>query len=181
MKYHELQAATPRTRKRVGRGIAAGRGKTAGRGTKGQKSRAGSSAKPGFAGGSNPLMKKLPKLPGFRSHRSPAETVYTGQLESFGGKIVDAKALADAGLISHPYVKVKLIVKGELTKKVSVRLPAASESAIAALQKAGGAFEKTARLARPKTSAKVEKTGKPEQTANNEKTGKPGPAKKPAS
>jgi large subunit ribosomal protein L15 len=172
MKYHELKTAAPRTRKRVGRGIAAGRGKTAGRGTKGQKARAGSSAKPGFAGGSNPLMKKLPKLPGFRSHRLPAENVYTGQLESFGGKIVDAKVLADAGVISHPYVKVKLIVKGELTKKVSVRLPAASESAIAAVQKAGGTFEKAGRLARPKTSAKAEKPAKTEKIE---------PAKKPAS
>lgn len=181
MKYHELQTATPRTRKRVGRGIAAGRGKTAGRGTKGQKARAGSSAKPGFAGGSNPLMKKLPKLPGFRSHRPQAETVYTGQLEGFGGKVVDAKVLADAGVISHPYVRVKLIVKGELTKKVSVRLPAASESAIAAVQKAGGTFEKAARLARPKTSAKVDKTDKPAKTEKPGNSEKPGPAKKPAS
>ncbi len=152
MKYHELQTASPRVRKRVGRGIAAGKGKTAGRGTKGQKARAGSSAKPGFAGGSNPLMKKLPKLPGFHSHRFPAENVYTGQLEQFGGKIVDAKVLAESGIISHPYVKAKLIVKGGLTKKVTVKLPSASEAAIAVVQKAGGSFEKTARLARPKSS-----------------------------
>jgi large subunit ribosomal protein L15 len=154
MKYHELQTSTPRSRKRVGRGIAAGRGKTAGRGTKGQKARAGSSAKPGFAGGSNPLMQKLPKLPGFRSYRTAAENVYTGQLEQFSGKTVDAKVLAEAGIISDPYVKVKLIVKGELTKKVTVNLPAASETAIAAVKSAGGSFEKTARLGRSKTSAK---------------------------
>jgi large subunit ribosomal protein L15 len=157
MKYHELQTTNPRTRKRVGRGIAAGRGKTAGRGTKGQKSRAGSSAKPGFAGGSNPLMKKLPKLPGFRSYRTPAENVYTGQLEQFGGKTVDALALADAKIISNPYVRVKLIVKGELTKKIAVKLPAASQAAIAAVESAGGSFETTARLSRPKTSTKPKK------------------------
>lgn len=154
MKYHELQTSSYRKSKRVGRGIAAGRGKTAGRGTKGQKARAGSSAKPGFAGGSNPLMQKLPKLPGFRSYRTPAENVYTGQLERFGGKTVDAKALAEAGIISNPYVQVKLIVKGELTKKVTVKLPAASATAIAVVEKAGGSFEKTARLSRPKTSTK---------------------------
>jgi large subunit ribosomal protein L15 len=159
MKYHELQVSSYRTRKRVGRGIAAGRGKTAGRGTKGQKARTGSSAKPGFAGGSNPLMQKLPKLPGFRSHRVAAENVYTGQLERFGGKTVDATVLAEAGLISNPYVTVKLIVKGELTKKVTVKLPAASVQAVAAVEKAGGSFEQTARLGRPKTSTKKTETG----------------------
>jgi large subunit ribosomal protein L15 len=154
MKYNELQVDSYRNRKRVGRGIAAGRGKTAGRGTKGQKARAGSSAKPGFAGGSNPLMQKLPKLPGFRSHRVAPENVYTGQLEQFSGKTVDAKVLAEAGIISSPYVRVKLIVKGELTKKVIVKLPAASQTAVAAVESAGGSFEKAARLSRPKTSAK---------------------------
>jgi large subunit ribosomal protein L15 len=154
MKYHELQTTSYKTRKRVGRGIAAGRGKTAGRGTKGQKARAGSSAKPGFAGGSNPLMQKLPKLPGFRSHRTPAENVYTGQLGQFSGKTVDAHVLAEAGIISSPYVRVKLIVKGELTKKVAVKLPAASVTAIAAVEKAGGSFEKVERLGRPKVSDK---------------------------
>jgi large subunit ribosomal protein L15 len=160
MKYHELKTLAPSRRKRVGRGIAAGRGKTAGRGTKGQKARAGSSAKPGFAGGSNPLMQKLPKLPGFKSHRTAAENIYTGQLEQFANKTVDAAVLAEAGLISSAYVKVKLITKGDLTKKVTVKLPKASESAIAAIQEAGGSFEPTARLSRPKTSTK--KTDKPQ-------------------
>jgi large subunit ribosomal protein L15 len=154
MKYHELTTGKSRSSRRVGRGIAAGRGKTAGRGTKGQKARAGSSAKPGFAGGQNPLMQKLPKLPGFKSHRVPAETVYTGQLEQFAGKTVDANVLAEAGLISGAYVTVKLLVKGELTKKVTVQLPLASASAIEAVEKAGGSFEKTARLQRPRTSTK---------------------------
>lgn len=154
MKYHELITSAKRSSRRDGRGIAAGRGKTAGRGTKGQRSRAGSSAKPGFAGGQTPLMQKLPKLPGFRSHRIPAETVYTGQLEQLKGATIDANSLADAGLISSAYVDVKLLVKGDLKKKVTVKLPAASESAIEAVQKAGGSFEKTKRLSRPKTSTK---------------------------
>jgi large subunit ribosomal protein L15 len=157
MKAHQLQTAKPKKANRVGRGISAGQGKTAGRGTKGQGARTGSKAKPGFAGGSNPLMQKLPKLPGFRSHRVAPENVYTGQLEQFGGKTVDATVLAEAGLISNPYVSVKLIVKGELTKKVTVKLTRASESAKAAVEAAGGSFETTARLSRPQTSTKKEK------------------------
>jgi large subunit ribosomal protein L15 len=99
-------------------------------------------------------MQKLPKLAGFRSHRTKAENVYTGQLDQFAGKTVDANVLADAGLISNAYVRVKLISKGDLTKKVTVNLPSASESAIAAIQSAGGAFEKTPRLGRTQTSTK---------------------------
>jgi len=154
MKYHELKTATPRSAKRVGRGIAGGQGKTAGRGTKGQGARTGSSKKPGFAGGSNPLMQKLPKLPGFRSHKPKAETVYTGQLEQFGGKTVDSTTLAAAGLISNAYVTVKVLVQGDLTKKVTVKLPKASAAAIEAIQKAGGSFEPAARLGRPKAAPK---------------------------
>lgn len=157
MKYHELSLKKNKAANRVGRGIAAGQGKTAGRGTKGQGARAGSSAKPGFAGGSNPLMQKLPKLPGFRSHRVAPENVYTGQLERFAGKTVDATVLAEAGLISNPFVKIKLISKGELTKKVTVKLGGASQSAIAAVESAGGSFEKVARQSRPKTSTKKTK------------------------
>jgi large subunit ribosomal protein L15 len=154
MKFNELQTTKKKSGNRVGRGIAAGQGKTAGRGTKGQGARTGWSKKPGFAGGSNPLMQKLPKLPGFRSHRTKLETIYTGQLDQFAGKTVDADVLAKAGLISNAFVGIKLIVQGELTKKVIVKLPKASASAIAALEAAGGTFESTARQSRPKTSTK---------------------------
>lgn len=157
MKYHELNLTKHRRSQRVGRGIAAGQGKTAGRGTKGQGARTGSKAKPGFAGGSNPLMQKLPKLPGFRSHRVASETVTTGQLEQFGGKTIDARLLADAKLISSPFVAVKVLADGTLTKKVTVKLSAVSATALAAIQTAGGSFEKTARLQRPKTAAKQPK------------------------
>lgn len=154
MKYNDLKTQKQKTSRRVGRGIAAGRGKTAGRGTKGQGARAGSSAKPGFAGGSNPLMQKLPKLPGFRSHHIKPENVYTGQLDRFAGQTVDAEVLAAAGLISNAYVRVKLVVKGDITKKVTVKLPAASEAAIVAVQAAGGTFEAVSRLGRAVTSPK---------------------------
>jgi large subunit ribosomal protein L15 len=157
MKYHELNLTKPKAGKRVGRGIAAGQGKTAGRGTKGQKARTGSKQRPGFAGGQNPLMQALPKLPGFRSHRVKAESVYTGQLDQFANKTVDAETLAAAGLITSPYTFVKLLQKGEITKKVVIKLPLASENAVAAIQEAGGSFEKVPRLRRPKTSKKTEK------------------------
>jgi len=149
MKYHELDITKNKAPKRVGRGIAAGQGKTAGRGTKGQMSRTGSHKKPGFEGGQNPLMQRLPKLHGFKSHKTPHEVVYTGQLEQFAGKTVDSAVLAEAGLVSNAFVKVKLITKGELTKKVTVKLQAASESAIAAIQQAGGSFEKVGGASRP--------------------------------
>lgn len=154
MKFNELNVERHKSGKRVGRGISAGQGKTAGRGTKGQKARTGSSKKPGFEGGQNPLMQRLPKLRGFKSHKIPAETVYTGQLEQFGAKIVDTAVLAEAGLISNPYVSVKLLKGGDLTKKVTVKLQAASQTAIDAVQEAGGSFEKTERVGRPVTSAK---------------------------
>ncbi len=149
MKFHELDITANKAPKRVGRGISAGQGKTAGRGTKGQKSRTGSSRRPGLEGGQNPLMQRLPKLRGFTSKRVPAENVYTGQLNELGTK-VDNFTLAEAGLTSSPYVRVKVVAKGEVTKKVAVNLQAASESAIAAIQKAGGAFTVTPQVKRQK-------------------------------
>jgi large subunit ribosomal protein L15 len=148
MRYHELSTTKSASKKRVGRGIAAGQGKTAGRGTKGQKARTGSSRKPGFEGGQNPLMQRLPKLHGFRSHKVASENVYTDQLNALGAR-VDTTVLAEKGLISNPYISVKLLNRGEITKKVDVKLPAASQTAIAAIQKAGGSFTQTARLLRP--------------------------------
>jgi len=150
MKYNELDLTKQRPVKRVGRGIAAGQGKTAGRGTKGQNARTGGGVRPGFEGGQNPLARRLPKLPGFRAVRVKAENVYTEQLNDGGAK-VDNFTLAEAGIISNPYVRVKLIVKGEVTKKVAVKLQSASATAIAAVEKAGGTFEKTER---PKRVAK---------------------------
>lgn len=157
MKYNDLDISKNKAPKRVGRGIAAGQGKTAGRGTKGQMSRTGSSRRPGFEGGQNPLMQRLPKLPGFRSLKTKAEVVYTGQLDTFGGKIADAEALAKAGLISNAFVRFKVISKGEITKKVTVKAQAISASALEGIQKAGGSFEKVDIQARPASTKKAEK------------------------
>ena len=140
MKVNELQVTSHRRAGRVGRGIAAGQGKTAGRGTKGQGSRTGKGRRPGFEGGQNPLMQRLPKLRGFRSHRVKPENVYTGQLELVKGT-VDNFSLFDAGLISSPYTRVKLVVRGDLSGKHSIKLQAASSTAIEAVKKAGGSFD----------------------------------------
>src|SRR5579863_435028 len=99
MKYHELNTVANKKSNRIGRGIAAGQGKTAGRGTKGQKSRTGSSKKPGFEGGSNPLMQRMPKLPGFKSHRSTVVTIYTGQLDGLKLKNINNATLLEKGVI----------------------------------------------------------------------------------
>ena len=149
MKYHDLTIKKHRRIKRVGRGIAAGQGKTAGRGTKGQKSRTGYSRRPGFAGGQNPLMQQLPKLPGFRSFHPKPAMVFTNQLNNLSETTITAEVLANSGLIAHPYQNIKLLSRGELKRKVSVNLPAASASAVAAIESLGGSFVKTERLARP--------------------------------
>jgi large subunit ribosomal protein L15 len=161
MKINDLKLSSKKSAKRVGRGIAAGQGKTAGRGTKGQNSRTGGRVRPGFEGGQNPLYMRLPKLPGFTSHRAKIENVYTGQLDEFAGKTADNFTLAEAGITSSPHVKVKLIVKGEVTKKVTVKLQGASETAIAAVQKAGGTFAKVDQVKRlPKEKVEEPKASK---------------------
>lgn len=157
MKYHELRVVATRSKRRVGRGISAGQGKTAGRGTKGQKSRTGASKRPGFEGGQNPLLQRLPKLRGFKSHRTPVETVYTGQLNSLGAT-VDNNSLANAGLVSSAHVVVKLLSKGDISKKLTVKLQLASASAVKAIEKAGGSFNATPQLGRPKQASKTKKS-----------------------
>lgn len=155
MKYNELVARRQKKRSRVGRGISAGGGKTAGRGTKGQGSRKSGGVRPGFEGGQMPLYMRLPKMRGFSSRRQIIENVYTGQLDKIKKQSIDTQALFDEGLISDPYVQVKIIIKGELTTKKDVKLPLASQSAVAAIEKAGGSFTKTDRLMRP--AKKIEK------------------------
>ncbi len=148
MKFHELKVTGSRQPRRVGRGISAGQGKTAGRGTKGQKARTGNGRRPGFEGGQTRIMRRLPKLRGFRSIRIPMETIYAADLDSLGLN-VDNFHLAEAGLVSSPYVSVKLLLRGDITKKHTVKLQSASAGAVAALQKAGGTFSKTSQVKHP--------------------------------
>ena len=140
MKYHELQVKKHKAATRRGRGIASGLGKTAGRGTKGQKARTGYSRRPGFAGGQNPLMQQLPKLPGFKSIHAKSAIVFTDQLSLVKSVDISAESLFKASLINHPYQNIKLLKRGELKSKHNVSLTSASVSAITAVENAGGSF-----------------------------------------
>ncbi len=150
MKIHELNATGNKNKKRVGRGISAGQGKTAGRGTKGQKARTGKKISPGFEGGQNPLMMRIPKLKGFRSHRPKPQIVYTENLQLVSGKTIDNVTLTEAGLIATPFHGVKIITRGDVTKAFNVKVQAASASAITAIEKAGGSYEAVATPQREK-------------------------------
>lgn len=141
-KYNELQVAANKSKKRVGRGIAAGQGKTAGRGTKGQGSRTGKKLAANFMGGQRSLVTAVPKHRGFKSLRTPAQVVYLDHLNDFAGKTVDNKMLFEQGYIATPFHTVKVIARGELTAKVNLKVQGASKSVQAAITKAGGTFEK---------------------------------------
>jgi large subunit ribosomal protein L15 len=149
MKYNELTLKKKAAPKRAGRGIAAGRGKTAGRGTKGQGARKSGNVRPGFEGGQMPLVQRLPKLRGFKSKRTPIEVVYTGQIEALKKAAIDNQVLFEAGLISSPYVGVKLLLNGDLKSKKTIKLQNASKKAAEAVTKAGGGFTKIDRVGRP--------------------------------
>ena len=143
-KYNELVINANKHIKRVGRGIAAGQGKTAGRGTKGQKARTGKKLGATFQGGSRSLVTAIPKARGFKSLRTPAQIVYLDHLNAFKGKIADNFTLFEAGYIGTPYHSVKVILRGELTEKITLNVAGASKSVKAAVIAAGGTFTKTA-------------------------------------
>lgn len=154
MKYNNLTVNKNTRPSRKGRGISAGQGKTAGRGTKGQKARTGHYKMPaGFMGGQRAIMQAVPKLKGFKSFHAKAEVVYTDRLNELSGK-VDNFVLAENNLISSPFVKVKVISRGDLTAKIELETQFASKSAVEAIKKAGGAFKKVAILQKP-TSKKA--------------------------
>ena len=143
-KYNELQVSSNKDRKRVGRGISAGGGKTAGRGTKGQGSRTGKKLHAMFAGGQRSVVAAVPKARGFKSLRTPAQVVYLDTLNDFEGATVDNITLFEQGYIGTPFHTVKVITRGEITAKLTVKVAGASKSAQEAIAKAGGSFEKTA-------------------------------------
>ena len=153
MKYNDLVVEKNTRPTRKGRGISAGQGKTAGRGTKGQKSRTGHRKMPaGFMGGQRAIMQAVPKLKGFKSFHPKAEVVYTDRLNELSGKVDNFK-MAEAELISSPFVKVKVITRGELTKKIDLETQFASKTAVEMIKKAGGSFKKVSILQRPAKKA----------------------------
>ena len=126
---------------RRGRGHGSGNGKTAGKGHKGQKARSGA-PRPGFEGGQMPLFRRLPKR-GFTDRNSKEiVAINVDRLERFeNGSEVTVQKLMDAGIVKNPRDGVKILGNGELTKKLTVRVNAFSESAKAKIEAAGGTAE----------------------------------------
>jgi large subunit ribosomal protein L15 len=136
-----------KSRVRVGRGIGSGVGKTAGRGQKGQTSRSGVSIN-GFEGGQMPLHMRLPKR-GFNNiFRKDYAELNLGTLQAMidngrldTSKTIDVVALVDAGVITHARDGIRLLAKGALTAKVTIKVAGASAAAKAAVEAAGGSVE----------------------------------------
>ena len=136
-----------KSRVRVGRGIGSGVGKTAGRGQKGQTSRSGVSIK-GFEGGQMPLHMRIPKR-GFNNvFRKDYSELNLGTLQAMidngrldASQTIDAGVLEAAGVITHLRDGVRLLAKGALTAKVTIKVAGASAAAKAAVEAAGGSVE----------------------------------------
>ncbi len=145
MKLHELRSpkGARRSRKRVGRGIAAGQGKTAGRGTKGQAARSGGTKGPYFEGGQLPLVRRLPFKRGFTNiFRVQYVPVNLYRLEGFEANAeVSPDTLAAAGIIKSPSLPVAILGNGELDRPLVVRAHRFSASARAKIEEAGGSVE----------------------------------------
>ena len=127
-------------RKRVGRGCGSGMGKTSTRGHKGQNARKGHKQKLGFEGGQMPLVRRLPKR-GFNNARFNAKAlgVNLSDLEKKfeAGAEITVESLAKAGFSDNKRPRVKVLAKGELTKKFTVKVPC-SAAAKAKIEAAGG-------------------------------------------
>ena len=145
MKLHDLQPpkGARKSRKRVGRGIAAGQGKTAGRGTKGQASRSGGTKGPYFEGGQLPLVRRLPFKRGFTNifkvQYVPVNLYRLGEFES--GAEISPATLAAAGIIKSAELPVAILGKGELERPLVVKAHRFSSGARAKIEQAGGSVE----------------------------------------
>ena len=147
---HSLKPApgSRHRRKRVGRGEGSGMGKTSGRGHKGAGARSGSAKKPGFEGGQMPVHMRMRKLRGphmkksmpFENFRTHSQPVNVGDLDArfAGGAEVTPAALRASGLASRPDVPVKVLARGEITKKLTVRAHGFSAAARQKIEAAGG-------------------------------------------
>ena len=144
MKLNELSPAMGSTHvaKRKGRGHATGNGKTAGRGHKGQKARSGGGVRPGIEGGKMQLARRSPKR-GFNNiFAKPLEAINVSALEKFeNGATVDAQALLAAGVLSKCQYGFTVLGNGNLTKNLTVKANAFSESAKSKIEAAGGKSE----------------------------------------
>ena len=144
MKLNELSpAAGSRFEpKRKGRGIGSGNGKTAGKGHKGQKARSGGGVRPGFEGGQMPLHRRLPKRGFTNIFATEYVAINVSALEKFdNGAVVDSKALLEKRIIRKTCDGVKILGSGNLSKKLTVKAAAFSESAKSKIEAAGGTAE----------------------------------------
>ena len=126
---------------RRGRGHGSGNGKTAGKGHKGQKARSGR-PRVGFEGGQMPLYRRLPKRGFTNINTKEIVGINVSALEKFeDGAEVTIESLMEMGIVKNPRDGVKIIGNGEVTKKLSVKVTAFSESAKAKIEAAGGTCE----------------------------------------
>jgi large subunit ribosomal protein L15 len=142
MKLNGIKPASgaKHAKKRVGRGFGC-HGKTAGRGHKGQKSRSGGFHKVGFEGGQMPLQRRLPKR-GFVSHlRNDTAEVRLSDLQRLSAEVIDLAALKTAGVVPQPALRAKVILAGEIKRKVALKGLLVSKGARAAIEAAGGKIE----------------------------------------
>jgi large subunit ribosomal protein L15 len=140
MELNSIQpaAGAKHAKRRVGRGIGSGLGKTSGRGHKGQKSRSGGFHKVGFEGGQMPLQRRLPKR-GFKSLATPFKAeVRLTDLENLPVSEIDVLALKQAGIVTQLARVVRVILSGQITKKVTTKGLIVTKGAKVAIEAAGG-------------------------------------------
>ncbi|MDO4682099.1 MAG: 50S ribosomal protein L15 [Lautropia sp.] len=145
MRLNDLKPAegSKHASKRVGRGIGSGLGKTGGRGHKGQKSRSGGFHKVGFEGGQMPLQRRLPKR-GFKSMQAGrVAEVRLSDLERIAADTadIDLSVLKKAGVVSQLALSAKVILSGEISRKVQLVGIGATKGARAAIEAAGGSVQ----------------------------------------
>ena len=145
MKLHELSPAPGSTKSawRKGRGVGSGNGKTAGRGHKGQNARTGGGVRPGFEGGQIPLYRRLPKR-GFTNRNSKEiVAINLSALERFfnDGDAGSMETLLEKGVIRKELNGLKVLGRGEITKKLTVKAAIFSASAKEKIEAAGGKAE----------------------------------------
>ena len=143
MKLNDIKPApgANQPRHRVGRGIGSGWGKTAGLGHKGQRARAGGYHKVGFEGGQMPLHRRLPKR-GFKSlTRTDVAEVRLSDLQEMKATDIDFAALQAEKVVPREALAAKVILSGELKRKVTLKGVKASKGARAAIEAAGGKVE----------------------------------------
>lgn len=144
MKLHELKPApgSNKAPKRVGRGIGSGHGKTAGRGHKGQNARSGGGVRLGFEGGQMPLYRRLPKRGFNNPNRKEYAIVNLETLNRFEeGTVVTPELLKERGVVKNLKDGLKILGRGELNVKLTVKAHKFSQSALSKIEAAGGQTE----------------------------------------